>query len=65
METAKRRLYIMTIKTLLLMVPIQVINLYGRSLNFLVEMTIGEFTAFPAIITYLIHPVNGWLRKNT
>ncbi len=58
MEIAKRRLYIMTIKTLLLVVPIQVINLYGGRLTFVGEMTIGEFTAFLAIINYLTAPVN-------
>lgn len=58
MEIAKRRLYIMTIKTLLLVVPILVINLYGGDLTFSGQMTIGEFTVFLAIISYLTHPVN-------
>lgn len=58
MEIAKQKLYIMTIKTLLLVVPIQVINLYGGRLTFLGEMTIGEFTAFLALISYLTSPIN-------
>lgn len=54
----KRRLIIMTIQTLLMVVPIQLINLYGGSLTFSGELTIGEFGVFLAIITYLTHPVS-------
>lgn len=57
MGIVQRRLYIMTLKTLLLVVPMLIINLYGGSLTFSREMTIGEFTAFVAIITHLTHPV--------
>lgn len=58
MKIVKQGLYVMTIKTLLLVVPIQIINLYGGRLTFVGEMTIGEFTAFIAIINYLTGPVN-------
>lgn len=58
MKIAKRRLCVMTIKTLILVIPIQVINLYGGGLTYGGEMTIGEFTAFLAIINFLTSPVN-------
>lgn len=57
-KIAKRRLYVMTIRTLLLIVPIQVMNLYGGRLTFIGEMTEGDFAAFLAIINYLTAPVN-------
>lgn len=58
MDIEKRKLFIMTIQTLLLVVPILVINLYGGNLTFSGEITIGEFTVFVAIISYLTNPVN-------
>ncbi len=57
MQIVKRRLFTLTITTFLLTFPLVVINLYGGSLTFAGEMTIGEFTAFIAIIAYLGHPV--------
>ncbi|WIV11048.1 ABC transporter ATP-binding protein [Proteiniborus sp. MB09-C3] len=57
MKIVKRRLYTMILSTSVLMIPMIVINLYGGRLTFIGEMTIGKFTAFLAIITYLSNPV--------
>ena len=58
MEITKKKISVMIISILLLVVPILLINLYGGRLTFVGSMTIGEFTAFLAIISYLTNPVN-------
>lgn len=57
MKIVKRRLYTMILSTLVLIIPMFVINLYGGRLTFIGEMTISEFTVFLAMITYLSNPV--------
>lgn len=58
MKLAKRSLYILMINILIIVLPIQIINLYGGRLTFIGEMSLGEFTAFLAIVAYLTNPVN-------
>jgi ABC-type multidrug transport system fused ATPase/permease subunit len=57
-QIVKRRLLITMIQTILMVLPMQVINLYGGHLSFKGQITIGEFGLFLAIITYFIHPVS-------
>lgn len=57
LKIVKRRLRTIILSTSVLMIPMIAINLYGGRLTFIGEMTIGKFTAFLAIITYLTNPV--------
>ena len=57
-QVVKRKLLITMIQTILMVLPMQVINLYGGHLSFEGRITIGEFGLFLAIITYFIHPVS-------
>ena len=61
MGIVKRRIYMMMIKILLMIVPMLIINLYGGGLTFKGEITIGEFTAFIAILAYVTTPTNRFI----
>lgn len=62
MSVVKQQVYLMAIITLIMILPIQVINIYGGRLAFMNEMSMGEFTAFLAIIHFLVSPVERFIQ---
>jgi len=61
----RKQVFITMIQVLLMIVPMQIINLYGGFLTFSSQISMGDFGLFLAIITYFINPVSYGLNLYT